>query len=83
VIRALRLMNKETTDLGQHALMAVRLGTPRWLLSGGGVWQVQPLYIDTSGDGATRMLAVTVYVDGRAGIGRTVRLAARQAITSR
>jgi uncharacterized membrane protein (UPF0182 family) len=83
VISALRLTNKETTDLGQHALTAVRLGTPRWLLSGGGVWQVQPLYIDTSGDGATRMLAVTVFVDGHAGIGRTVALATRQALTSR
>jgi uncharacterized protein len=82
VISALRVMNKETTDLGQHALTAIRLGTPRWLLAGGGVWQVQPLYIDASGNGATRMLAVTVFVDGHVGIGRTVAQASRQAVAS-
>jgi uncharacterized membrane protein (UPF0182 family) len=83
VISVLRVMNKETTDLAQHSLTTIRLGTPRWLLSGGGVWQVQPLYIDASGTGATRMLAVTVFVDGHIGIGPTAAGATRHAIASR
>jgi uncharacterized protein len=76
---ALGLINKETTDLDQHSLLAVLLGTPRWLLFAGTVLQVQSIYTQASGAGVTRMLGVTVFVDGRAAISRTLGRALRRA----
>ena len=79
VTSALRLVNKETTDLDQHSLAAVVLGAPAWLHLDGGVVQVQPVYLEAAGSGAPRMLDVTVYVNGRAGIGGTLANAVEQA----
>ena len=80
VTNALRLVNKETTDLDQHSLAAVVLGLPAWLRLDGGIVQVQPVYLEAAGSGATRMLDVTVYVNGRVGIGGTLTEAIDQAI---
>ncbi len=80
ITNALGLLNKETTDLDQHSLMSVMLGTPRWLLFGGTVLQAQSIYVQASGIGVTRMLGVTVFVDGRAGFGDTLGRALRRAV---
>jgi uncharacterized protein len=79
VTSALRLVNKETTDLDQHSLAAVVLGIPAWLRLDGGILQVQPVYLEAAGSGATRMLDVSVYVNGRVGIGGTLTEAIEQA----
>ena len=79
VTSALRLVNKETTDLDQHSLAAVVLGLPAWLRLDGGIVQVQPVYLEAAGSGGTRMLDVTVYVNGRVGIGGTLSAAIEQA----
>jgi uncharacterized membrane protein (UPF0182 family) len=79
VASALRLVNKETTDLDRHSLAAVVLGAPAWLRLDGGVLQVQPVYLEAAGSGITRMLDVTVYVNGRVGIGGTLTEAIEQA----
>ncbi len=81
VTNALKAINKETTDISQHSLTSVTLGTPHWLRFAGGVLQVQSIYVTASGGGITRMLGVTVFVNGRAGIGRTLARAVRQAIS--
>jgi len=81
VTNALKAINKETTDVSQHSLTSVTLGTPRWLRFAGGVLQVQSIYVTASGSGITRMLGVTVFVNGRAGIGRTIARAVRQAVS--
>lgn len=78
VTSALRLVNKETTDLDQHSLAAVVLGMPGWLRLDGGILQVQPVYLEAAGSGATRMLDVSVYVNGRVGIGGTLTEAIEQ-----
>jgi uncharacterized protein len=78
VTSALGLINKETTDLDQHSLTAVLLGTPRWRLYAGTVLQVQAIYVQASGTGVTRLLGVTVFIDGRAGIGGTLARALRR-----
>jgi hypothetical protein len=79
ITSAVGLINKETTDLVQHSLITVVLGTPRWLLFAGTVLQVQSIYVQASGTGVTRMLGMTVFVDGRAGIGGTLATALRRA----
>jgi uncharacterized membrane protein (UPF0182 family) len=79
VTNALRLVNKETADLDQHSLADVALGAPAWLRLGGGVLQVQPVYLESAGGGEPRMLDVTVYVNGRVGIGGTLTEAIEQA----
>ena len=79
ITSALGLINKETTDLDQHSLISVLLGTPRWRLYAGTVLQVQSIYLQASGTGVTRMLGVTVFIDGRAGIGGTLARALRRA----
>jgi hypothetical protein len=79
VASALQLVNKETTDLTDHSLSAVMLGTPRWQLVAGSVVQVQPVYLEAGGSGVARMLGVTIFADGRAAIGRTLARALHRA----
>jgi uncharacterized protein len=83
VTNALGVINKETTDVDEHSLDSVMLGAPHWLRFAGGVLQVQPIYVEASASGVTRMLGVTVFVNGRAGIGGTLAQAVRQAISPR
>lgn len=79
IVSALRVINRETTDLGEHSLAATMIGRPAWLRLAGGVVQVQPVYLEAGGSGIARMLGVTVYVNGHSGIGRTLTEAIRQA----
>jgi uncharacterized membrane protein (UPF0182 family) len=81
VASALDLVNKETTDLDQHSVSTVTLGTPRWQLVAGSVVQVQPVYLEAGGSGVARMLGITVFADGRAAIDRTTGRALRRAVS--
>ena len=75
----LRLLNQETTDLGQTAVNTVELSEPRVLPIGDSFLYVQPIYVTAQGSGVTRVRLVTVYLNGRVGYGKTLDEALRQA----
>jgi uncharacterized membrane protein (UPF0182 family) len=68
----LRLLNAETTDLGDRAVDTVQLGAPQVVPIGNGFMDVLPIYVTASGHGVTRLRLVTVYLNGRVGFGRTL-----------
>ena len=78
----LGLRNLEVRDLDTASLDSVILGRPHLLFLRGGLMQVQSLYEGSRGPGAARLLGVTVYVNGRAGLGPDVTSAARQALNA-
>ena len=78
----LGLRNLEIRDLDTSSLDAVLLGRPHVLMLPGGVLQIQSLYEGTRGPGAARLLGVTVYLNGRAGLGPDIDSAVRQALNS-
>ena len=78
----LGLRNLEIRDLDTSSLDAVLLGRPHVLMLPGGVLQIQSLYEGTRGPGAARLLGVTVYLNGRAGLGPDIDSALRQALNS-
>jgi uncharacterized protein UPF0182 len=76
----LGLRNLEIRDLDKSSLDSVLLGRPHLLFLRGGVMQVQSLFEGSRGPGAARLLGVTVFVNGQAGLGPDVTSAARQAL---
>jgi hypothetical protein len=76
----LGLRNLEIRDLDKSSIDAVLLGRPRIMMLPGGRVQVQSLYEGSRGPGAARLLGVTAYVNGRAGLGSDVESAVRQAL---
>lgn len=80
VSNLLGLRNLEIRDLDKSSIDSVLLGRPRILFLQGGVVQVQNLYEGSRGPGAARLLGVTAYVNGRAGLGPDAPSAVRQAI---
>ncbi|GAA4696583.1 UPF0182 family protein [Nocardioides conyzicola] len=80
VSNLLGLRNLEIRDLDKSSIDAVLLGRPRIMLLRGGLVQVQNLYEGSRGPGAARLLGVTAYVNGRAGLGPDVESAVRQAL---
>jgi uncharacterized membrane protein (UPF0182 family) len=80
VSNLLGLRNLEIRDLDKSSLDSVLLGRPKILLLQGGVVQIQNLYEGSRGPGAARLLGVTAYVNGRAGLGPDVVSAVRQAL---
>jgi uncharacterized membrane protein (UPF0182 family) len=79
----LRLLNQETTDLGNQAVNAVELSEPRVVPIGDSFLYVQPIYVTAQGSGVTRVRLVTVYLNGRVGYGRSLREALRRARAAR
>ena len=75
----LRLLNQETSDLGDRAINTVQLGAPRVVPIGNSFLYVQPIYVIAQGTGVTRMRLVTVYLDGRVGYGANLDQALRRA----
>jgi uncharacterized membrane protein (UPF0182 family) len=69
----LRLLNQETTDLGDRSVNLVEVGDPRMFPLGDSFLYVQVLYVTARGTGVTRLRLVTVYLNGRVGYGRTLR----------
>ena len=80
VSKLLGLRNLETEDLSKSSLESVLLGQTHLLLLPSGVIQIQSLYEGSRGPGAARLLGVTAFVDGRAGLGPDVQSAVRQAL---
>jgi uncharacterized membrane protein (UPF0182 family) len=76
----LGLRNLEIRDLDKSSLDAVLLGRPRLLFTPGGVVQIQSLYEGTRGPGAARLLGVTAFLNGHAGLGPDIASAVRQAL---
>ncbi len=80
VSNLLGLRNLEIRDLNKSSLDSVILGRPHLLFLPGGVMQIQSLYEGSRGPGAARLLGVTAYIDGRAGLGPDIDSAVRQAL---
>lgn len=76
----LGLRNLEIRDLTASSLNSVLLGRPRILLTPQGVLQLQSLYEGSRGAGAARLLGVTAFLNGNAGLGPDIQSAVRQAL---
>ena len=75
----LGVRNKELQDIGKSSLSSVWLGRPR-IVFAGGIIQVQTVYNVSNGKGIAQRLGVTVFLNGRAGIGKTLPAALRSAL---
>ena len=80
VSNLLGLRNLEVRDLDKSSIDSVLLGTPRLLFLPAGIIQIQSLYAGSRGPGAARMLGVTAFLNGRAGLGPNIESAVRQAL---
>jgi uncharacterized membrane protein (UPF0182 family) len=76
----LRLLNQETTDLGERSVNIVEISDPRLVPVGDAFLQVQAIYVTARGTGVTRLRLVTVFVNGRVGYGDTLDDALRRAM---
>jgi uncharacterized protein len=75
----LRLLNQETTDLGEQSVNIVEIGDPRVVPIGDSFLYVQSIYVSARGTGATRLRLVTVFLNGRVGYGASLDDALRSA----
>ena len=80
VSNLLGLRNLEIRDLDKSSIDTVCSGSPHLLFLPGGIVQIQSLYEGSRGPGAARLLGVTAFVNGRAGLGPTSTSAVRQAL---
>jgi uncharacterized membrane protein (UPF0182 family) len=80
VSRLLGLSNLEIRDLEKSSLDSVVLGQPHLLFLPGGTAQIQSLYEGSRGPGAARLIGVTAFLNGRAGLGPDIQGAVRQAL---
>lgn len=80
VSRLLGLKNRELTDLDKSSLDTVSLGRPHLLFLPQGIVQLQSLYEGASGPGVSRLIGVTAYLNGAAGVGSDVADAVRHAL---
>jgi uncharacterized protein len=75
----LRLLNQETTDLGDRAVNTVEISDPRLVPVGDSFLYVQSVYVTAQGTGVTRLRLVAAYLNGRVGFGRNLAEALRRA----
>jgi uncharacterized protein len=75
----LRLLNQETTDLGDRAVNTVEISDPRVVPVGDSFLYVQTIYVTAQGSGVTRLRLVTVFLNGRVGYGKNLDEALRRA----
>jgi uncharacterized protein len=75
----LRLLNQETTDLGDRAVNTVEISDPRVVPVGDSFLYVQTIYVTAQGSGVTRLRLVTVFLNGRVGYGENLDEALRRA----
>ena len=68
----LRLLNQETTDLGDRSVNTVQVGAPQVVPIGQSFLHVQSIYVTAQGTGVAKLRFVTVYLNGRVGIGRNL-----------
>ena len=74
----LRLLNQETTDLGDRAVNTVQISDPRVVPLGDSFLYVQSVYVTAQGTGVTRLRLVAVFLNGRVGFGRNLSEALRR-----
>jgi uncharacterized protein len=74
----LRLLNQETTDLGDRAVNTVEISDPRVVPLGDSLLYVQSVYVTAQGTGVTRLRLVAVFLNGRVGYGRNLAEALRR-----
>ena len=75
----LRLLNQETTDLGDRAVNTVDISALRVVPIGDSFLYVQSVYVTAQGTGVTRLRLVGVYLNGRVGYGQNLDAALRRA----
>src|SRR4029079_3527266 len=80
VSNLLGLQNLELRDLIRSSLDTGLLGNPHLLLLPSGILQIQSLYEGSRGPGAARLIGVTAFLNGRAGLGSNIDQAVRQAL---
>jgi uncharacterized membrane protein (UPF0182 family) len=80
VVRRLRLLNRESRDLGTSGVSRTVLGAPRLVPIAGTLVYVQPLYLTAAGEGVPRLQLVTAYANGRIGYGRDLATALRRSV---
>ncbi len=80
VANSLGTRNLELRDVGKSSIDAIWLGNPHIMFLAGGIMQVQPIYDASNSRGVARMYGITVWLNGRAGLGHTLRGAVRQAL---
>ena len=76
----LRLLNQETTDLGDRSVNIVEISDPRVVPVGDAFLHVLAIYVTARGTGVTRLRLVTVFLNGRVGYGDTLDDALRRAM---
>jgi hypothetical protein len=80
VSNILGVRNRELRDLGKSSLSSVSLGSPHVAFFAGGILQIQAIYEGSSGRGIARLLGITAFLNGRAGVGHTLDAALREAL---
>jgi uncharacterized protein len=75
----LRLLNQETTDLGDRAVNTVEISDPRVVPIADSFLYVQTIYVTAQGTGVTRLRLVAVFLNGRVGYGKNLAAALRRA----
>jgi uncharacterized membrane protein (UPF0182 family) len=75
----LRLLNQETTDLGERAVNTVEISDPRVVPLGDSFLYVQSVYVTAQGSGISRLRLVAVFLNGRVGYGKNLDQALRRA----
>jgi uncharacterized protein len=72
ITRRLELLNRESRDLGNAAVLRTVLGAPRVVPLGARLITVQPVYSAAGGEGVPRLQLVALHADGRVSFGRNV-----------
>ena len=80
VSNLLGLTNLELRDLDKSSIDTVSLGKPHLVFLPRGIVQIQSLYKGASGPGVSRIIGVTAFLNGRAGVGSDIEDAVRQAL---
>jgi uncharacterized membrane protein (UPF0182 family) len=80
IANSLGVRNREVTDVGRSSLDSIWLGEPHVVFIAGGLLQVQTIYEASNSRGIARIFGVTVFLNGRAGMGDTLSEALRQAL---
>jgi hypothetical protein len=80
VNKLLGLSNLELRDLRKSSIDSVVLGQPHLLFLRGGPVQIQSLFEGSRGPGAARLIGVTAFLNGRAGLGSGIQAAVRHAL---
>jgi uncharacterized protein len=80
IANSLGVRNREVSDVGRSSLDSIWLGEPHVVFFGGGILQIQTIYEASNSRGIARIYGVTVYLNGRAGMGDNLGEALRQAL---